>query len=69
MNYETLDSRIQRADNDEAVLPCFHDTFLGPEYYYCCDQAGDKYVTPDWKGPGWYRITGQAGTKIIGLLC
>ena len=22
-------------------------------------------MTPDWKGDGWYRITGQAGTKII----
>jgi len=32
---------------------------------YCCDKEGSSYVTPDWTGAGWYRITGQAGTKII----
>ena len=32
---------------------------------YCCDQAGDDHVRPDWKGDGWYRITGEAGTKIF----
>ena len=31
----------------------------------CCDREGHYYTTPDWKGAGWYRITGQAGTKII----
>ena len=32
---------------------------------YCCNQAGYEHVRPEWKGDGWYRITGQAGTKII----
>jgi len=31
----------------------------------CCDAKGKGYTTPDWKGSGWYRIGGQAGTKII----
>ena len=22
------------------------------------------YTSPDWKGPGWYRFTGAAGTRI-----
>ena len=24
-----------------------------------------KKIERDWKGPGWYRITGEAGTKIV----
>jgi len=31
----------------------------------CCDTKGRSYTTPDWKGPGWYRIGGQAGTKLV----
>ena len=26
--------------------------------------TSDWYVSPDWKGPGWYRIGGQAGTRM-----
>ena len=22
-------------------------------------------TSPDWKGPGWYRVTGAAGTRIL----
>ena len=22
------------------------------------------FTSPDWKGPGWYRLTGAAGTRI-----
>jgi len=29
-----------------------------------CD-GGSEDRTRDWKGPGWYRITGEAGTKLI----
>ena len=25
----------------------------------------DKRVERDWKGPGWYRITGEAGSKQV----
>ena len=32
---------------------------------YCCDQEGYNHVRPEWKGAGWYRISGQAGTKLI----
>ena len=32
---------------------------------YCCDITGAYYARPEWKGDGWYRITGQAGKKII----
>jgi len=31
----------------------------------CCDRANRSYTTADWKGPGWYRVVGQAGSKII----
>jgi len=31
----------------------------------CCDQEGTVYETsPDWKGMGWYRFMGAAGSKI-----
>ena len=32
---------------------------------WCCDQAGYEYVRPEWRGDGWYRVTGEAGTKMI----
>ena len=28
------------------------------------DDASESNQSPDWQGPSWYRITGQAGTKI-----
>ena len=28
-----------------------------------CDDSDDAR-SPDWKGPGWYRLTGAAGTRI-----
>jgi len=32
----------------------------------CCDRA-DRVngANSDWKGAGWYRVTGSAGTKLI----
>jgi len=32
-------------------------------HQFSCD--GSTARTRDWKGPGWYRITGQAGAKLI----
>ena len=30
-----------------------------------CDQVNQgNNQSPDWKGPGWYRISGEAGTQI-----
>ena len=35
----------------------------GDKTYPWC--TGDPYIkSPDWKGPGWYRVTGAAGTRI-----
>lgn len=56
-NYNVLDSFTRNYQITERNL-CSG----GPP---CCDQEGSYRVTPDWKGTGWYRITGQAGTKII----
>ena len=33
----------------------------GHENY--CDDS-DTYTSPDWKGPGWYRMMSPAGTKM-----
>ena len=30
----------------------------------CCDKSGHSHRHPDWAGPGWYRFTGRAGTKM-----
>ena len=57
-NYNVLDSHSRNYMFTETVF-C--------NSYYCCDKAGWPgldYVRPEWKGDGWYRITGQAGTKI-----
>ena len=35
--------------------------FISGFKYYC--DAG-YFTSPDWKGPGWYRLTGAAGTRI-----
>ena len=29
-----------------------------------CDRSGYTYISPDWQGPGWYRISPSIGTKI-----
>ena len=29
-----------------------------------CDQSGRSNTSPDWDGPGWYRISPSIGTKI-----
>ena len=55
-NYNVLDSFTRNYQITE------HNFCNGD---YCCDQEGHSRVTPDWKGSGWYRITGQAGTKIV----
>lgn len=29
-----------------------------------CDKIGDVHQSVDWKGDGWYRVSGQAGTRL-----
>ena len=29
-----------------------------------CDKSGSSGTSPDWQGPGWYRISPSIGTKI-----
>ena len=29
-----------------------------------CDSLFTYHTSPDWKGPGWYRLQGDAGTQI-----
>ena len=29
-----------------------------------CDIASAATRTPDWRGPGWYRFTGAAGSRM-----
>ena len=31
----------------------------------CCDKVGRRHVNSDWKGTGWYRVFGSAGTKLV----
>ena len=33
-------------------------------YGEVCDQVSHKDTSTDWQGEGWYRITGEAGTKL-----
>ena len=34
--------------------------------YVCCDaDTGLSNTNSDWKGTGWYRVTGPAGSKLI----
>ena len=29
-----------------------------------CDKNSAKETSSDWSGPGWYKVTGQAGTQL-----
>ena len=31
---------------------------------YCIDHRGHPTISPDWRGGGWYRYQGEAGTQI-----
>ena len=33
-------------------------------WYSCTDQTGRSTISPDWRGGGWYRYQGEAGTQI-----
>lgn len=37
--------------------------YIGPADYLC-DNLTHWNPSPDWRGPGWYRITGAAGVKM-----
>ena len=39
-------------------------TTYGSCSYGYCDQVSHKDTSTDWQGEGWYRITGEAGTKL-----
>ena len=56
-NYNVLDSHSRNYRVTETNF-CGHND-------YCCDRPGYSYSSPDWKGHGWYRITGEAGTRIL----
>jgi len=32
---------------------------------YCCDQESHSRAPLDWKGPGWYRVVGEAGSQLM----
>ena len=51
-NYKSLTDSKRRYDYD-----------LKNESNYC-DFPGRSDTSEDWDGPGWYRITGQAGTQL-----
>ena len=54
-NYTMLDSSIRNYQNTGQ-----NDCDNGP----CCDTYTSHRAYPDWKGPGWYRVGGQAGTQL-----
>ena len=35
-----------------------------PNKQWKCDQTGYSNISPDWKGPGWYRFAINVGSKI-----
>ena len=52
-DYKTLSSSKRRFDLRKLVS----------EADVKCD-GNDGRKNPDWNGPGWYRVVGQAGTKL-----
>ena len=50
LNYKELNSPTRRSTNAKSGH---------------CDKRNARKRKRDWKGPGWYRITGEAGTKLV----
>ena len=55
-NYNVLDSAARHFQTTSQT-PCQGDA--------CCDKSGHSKINSDWKGNGWYRVTGAAGFKLI----
>ena len=58
-NYNELDSPSRNFKN-RGTRDCSNEM--------CCDKIGSlrggSSKTPDWKGSGWYRVAGQAGSQL-----
>ena len=39
-------------------------TYVTPDRQWKCDQTGYRNISPDWKGPGWYRFAKNVGSRI-----
>jgi Leucine-rich repeat (LRR) protein len=68
---ENVDLVIEEC-NDQCYLPytdltladrnqTFNDGTGAIDY---CDQVGNADKSPQWQGPGWYRFSGSAGTRL-----
>jgi len=61
--YNILDSVSRNVATLEAESVCKSEENQNP----CCDKKGNSSIpeiSPDWKGEGWYRLMGAAGTKL-----
>ena len=54
LNYNELNSPKRRSTNSKQEKNCDKE-----------QQQSYSTKSIDWKGPGWYRVTGEAGTKLI----
>lgn len=58
LNYNILDSftRNVKTPAGDAVKDACNDSY--------CEDKSSSYRHPDWKGEGWYRFMGEAGTRM-----
>merc|ERR1712223_2264400 len=61
-NYKSLTDSKRRYDFTDASAELLN--YFCQQCRYFCDLNGKSYTSEDWDGPGWYRITGQAGTQL-----
>jgi len=59
-NYNQLDSPTRNFNYSRHAPKCGKAFAKG----FCCDQESHSRAPLDWKGPGWYRVVGQAGTQL-----
>jgi len=57
-NYEVLDHASRSITNGNGTSASVEGT------RYCDHEGANNNESPDWKGAGWYRITGKAGSHI-----
>ena len=59
-NYNQLDSPTRNFNYSRHAPKCGKAFAKG----FCCDQESHARAPLDWKGPGWYRVVGKAGTQL-----
>ena len=75
-NNKDLETKLTKLEDEVNLIGCddynvLNDSTRKMTFYskeskdWTCDNANVNYrLSPDWKGEGWYRVVGPAGTRL-----